>query len=360
MNVPSAVRKSVLVYRLGSLGDTLLALPVFHSIRRKYPDSRIVALTNIPVNAKAPALLTVLQGTGLIDGAINYPLGLRDTAELLRLRREIAVERFAVAVNLTAARGWWKGIRDKLFLHLCGIPKVLGTPWRRADVIRVGDRESGLFEWEAKRLARRALAIGDIDLVSNESWELNLTSEEIAIAERILIAGNIDRPFVAVSVGTKVDVKDWTEPNWRSFIRELSDRFPITPIVAFGSEEESDRTEKCLEGWGGPKLNLCGKVSLRVLAAVLRKSKLFIGHDSGPMHLAATVGVPCVAIFAARNLPGQWYPRGHRNTVLYNQTSCYGCELEVCPVYDKMCIRGITVSEVVNAAVNYLRVTEQV
>jgi lipopolysaccharide heptosyltransferase III len=57
--------KSVLVYRLGSLGDTLIALPVFHFLRKKFPESHIVALTNRPVQSKAPAMASVLEHTGL-------------------------------------------------------------------------------------------------------------------------------------------------------------------------------------------------------------------------------------------------------------------------------------------------------
>jgi hypothetical protein len=57
--------KSVLVYRLGSLGDTLIALPVFHFLRKKFPEIHIVALTNRPVESKAPAMASVLEHTGL-------------------------------------------------------------------------------------------------------------------------------------------------------------------------------------------------------------------------------------------------------------------------------------------------------
>jgi heptosyltransferase-3 len=81
----------------------------------------------------------------------------------------------------------------------------------------------------------------------------------------------------------------------------------------------------------------------------MRGAALFFGHDSGPMHLAAAVGLPCVAVFCARAKPGVWFPWGSRLKVIYHQTDCFGCELQVCSKYGKKCISSITVEEVLSA-----------
>jgi ADP-heptose:LPS heptosyltransferase len=64
------------------------------------------------------------------------------------------------------------------------------------------------------------------------------------------------------------------------------------------------------------------------------------------MHLAASVQTPCVAIFAARNLPRVWFPYGDRHRILYHHVNCQGCGLETCIVEKKKCITSITVDEV--------------
>jgi ADP-heptose:LPS heptosyltransferase len=64
------------------------------------------------------------------------------------------------------------------------------------------------------------------------------------------------------------------------------------------------------------------------------------------MHLAACVGVPCVAVFSARNIPRQWLPRGNFNEILYHRTDCAGCGLEVCTAQKKKCLSAISVDEV--------------
>src|SRR3990167_5361090 len=67
----------------------------------------------------------------------------------------------------------------------------------------------------------------------------------------------------------------------------------------------------------GKKINLCGKLSVRETAAVIECAQLFIGHDSGPMHLASAVKTPSVAIFSRHAKPGCWYPLGQHHKVLY-------------------------------------------
>ena len=86
------------------------------------------------------------------------------------------------------------------------------------------------------------------------------------------------------------------------------------------------------EHGGGPVVNLCGKLTPRESAAAFERARMFVGHDSGPMHLAAAVQTPCVAIFAARNIPRVWFPFGEQHRVVYHRVDCMGCGLETCVV----------------------------
>src|ERR1700751_5875565 len=79
----------VLIYRLGSLGDTTVALPCFHLIERAFPNAQRRLLTNFPVHSKAPAAAAVLGDSGLVHGYMRYAAGTRNPAELLRLAGEI-------------------------------------------------------------------------------------------------------------------------------------------------------------------------------------------------------------------------------------------------------------------------------
>src|SRR5580704_16378023 len=77
--------KRVLIYRMGSLGDTLIALPALHLVARVFPDVERRLLTNVPVNAKAPPAASILENTNLVHGYFRYAVGTRSPRELLAL-----------------------------------------------------------------------------------------------------------------------------------------------------------------------------------------------------------------------------------------------------------------------------------
>lgn len=300
---------NVLIYRLGSLGDMVIALPCFHLIRKVYPDSKITILTNQPVSGKAAPALAILENSGLCDEAITYPVGIRNVSDLAQMRQIIRQMQPEVLVNLAAGRGFLKSLRDYLFFRSCGIKKIVGTPWRRRD-LRVRQMSSGEYEPEAERLVSRLTSLGEIDLANPRHWELKLTQAERNQASELLPPDQ--KNFIAVSVGTKLKVRDWGEDNWEQLLVLLSKTMPDTTLVLLGSPDEWERSEKLSQVRTGGHVNLCGKTTPRVSAAILERCRLFIGHDSGPMHLASVTGVPTLGLFSWHNPPGQWFP-GHRS-----------------------------------------------
>jgi ADP-heptose:LPS heptosyltransferase len=346
---PAAVRR-VLIYRLGSLGDTLVALPALNLVARAFPQAERRMLTNVPVNVKAPPAAAILEHTGLVDGFFRYAVGTRNIVELLRLWWTLWRWRPDVLVYLGSARGVESAQRDERFFRMCGIRRMIGVPvtddmqrnhWQEAEKA---------LEPEAERLARNIVELGDARLDDPASWDLHLTDGEKARADAALgqVAG---MAMIAVSVGTKVQSKDWGRENWRALLGSVAAKYPGFGLALSGAPEESEASEFAAQLWheagGGPVVNLCGKLTPRESAAAFRRARLFIGHDSGPMHLAAAVQTPCVAIFAARNKPRVWFPYGKQHHVVYHQTECWGCGLETCVVERKRCLTSITVDEVV-------------
>jgi ADP-heptose:LPS heptosyltransferase len=347
----SSSTKRVLIYRLGSLGDTLVAIPALHLVARSFPDAERRMLTNFPVTVKAPPAAAILENSGLVQGYFRYSTGTRHPGELLSLWWQIIRWRPQVLVYMGGSRGIKSARRDAAFFHFCGIRRLIGVPVTEdMQQNRWQDSEQAL-EPEGARLARNLAELGDARLDDSESWDLRLTAEEHARAAEALgpAAG---RPILAVSVGTKVQAKDWGRENWRSLLGELAVRYPGYALTLSGSPQESEASEFAADGWretcttGGPVINLCGRLTPRESAAAFAKAKLFIGHDSGPMHLAAAVQTPCVAIFAARNRPRVWFPYGKIHRVLYHRTDCWGCGLETCTIERKKCITSISVEEV--------------
>jgi ADP-heptose:LPS heptosyltransferase len=287
----------------------VVALPCFHLIRRTNPGSKITLLTNLPVLEKAAPAIAILENSGLCDDAIHYPVATRKLSELTQVRQKIRELRPDLFVNLAAGRGLLKSLRDVLFFRSCGIKRMVGTPLRNRD-LRVQQMKESEYEPESLRLVSRLSALGEVDLADRQFWQLRITGNERDQAADLLPSRQSQ--FIAVSVGTKVHAKDWGEENWFSLLTLLSEAMPDVTLILLGSPDEWDRSEKMSRAWAGNCANLCGKTPPRISAAVLERCGLFIGHDSGPAHLAGVVGVPTLALFSWHNPPGQWFP-GHRS-----------------------------------------------
>ncbi|HUC61865.1 MAG TPA: glycosyltransferase family 9 protein [Alphaproteobacteria bacterium] len=341
--------RRVLIYRLGSLGDTLVALPCFHLIARRLPKAERRMLTIHPVGAKAAPVESILGGTGLIHGTMRYPQGLRDPRVFLELAREIGRWRPDLIIYLAEPRRAWTVWRDVAFFKLCGVDAILGAPLDR-DRREHRARADGTWEPEAERLARCLAPLGDAAVGRRESWDLHLGAREIEAADAALAGWDGARGFLALGIGTKLQPNDWGDARWRATLEALGQRHADLGLVAIGVAEESERSARLLAAWPGPTLNLCGALAPRESAALLRRARLFLGHDSGPMHLAATVATPTVAVFSARNKPGTWFPYGPGHRPIYHRTPCFGCGLVVCERLKKICITSIAAEEAVAAA----------
>lgn len=343
--------KRVLLYRIGSLGDTVVALPSLHLVARAFPDAERRLLTNFPIEVKAPPAAAVLQGTGLVHGYFRYSVGTRSPRELLALWWQLIRWRPQALVYLAGARGIKAARRDVLFFRLCGIRRMIGAPLTEEMQQNRPDPVDGAMEYESERLARSISELGDARLDDPASWDLHLTSAEHARATEVLalIAG---RPLIAVSIGTKVQANEWGRENWRELLARLGTDYPDHALVLTGAAIDTEASEFIAEGWRrsskskSPALNLCGQLTPRESAAVFSRAAVFLGHDSGPMHLAAAVQTTCVAVFSARGKPRVWFPYGSKHRVLYHRVDCWGCNLETCIVEKKKCIASIAVEEV--------------
>ena len=325
-------------------------------------------LTSFPPSAKAPASSAVLDHTGLVHGYLRYTYGTRNLKELVALWWRIARWRPEVLVYMGGPRGIAAAKRDALFFRLCGIRRLVGVPDREdtQEYARDFGHEPKLespyvpglpLEYECSRLARSLAELGDARLDDPSSWDLHLTQAEQARADAVLkpITG---QPFIAISLGTKNQSNEWGNDNWHQLLIRVAQMYPDHALVLCGAPVEKEASDYVSSGWSTasttPVLNFCGALSPRESAAVFARAKLFIGHDSGPMHLAASVQTRCVGIFSARNLPRVWFPYGKRHRIVYHNVECQNCRLQTCIVEQKKCILSITVDEVLREVVAQL------
>jgi heptosyltransferase III len=307
---------TVLIFRIGSLGDTIVALPCFHQVARSFPNSRRIVITVDPALQNAAAVESVLGNSGLIHGAIYFPPPPRTLRDLWALGRYIR-QSGATTLVYVADRDFVRTIRDVLFFRACGIRHIIGAPLTRDLRYPQIDPRTGDTEREAERLARCLSPLGEIDVNDPAMWELHLQPDDLRVADATLAALQ-GHDFVAIGLGGKDSTKDWGDENWSALFKMMAARQFVINLVFFGSDNEFNRANTMATHWPQPALNLCGRLSPRESAAVMRQALFYLGHDTGPMHLAAAVGVPCVGIFGRANVPKSWHPIGAKHRLIHN------------------------------------------
>lgn len=312
---PAPQDQTIVIYRLGSLGDTVVALPCFHRIVDSFPGARRLVLTNRPVSSKAAPLEAILGPGSFIDGVIEYPIRTRDPGELLRVAGALRSTGADTLIYLGGGRGRLRVLRDVALFRACGLRRIIGAPLSR-DLEHPRLDAAGCEEPEAERLARCLAPLGPIDLHARSAWDLRLTPEELREGDAVLEPFG-SGAFIAVNTGGKVAEKDWGEAAWAAMLTELARRAPGLGLLFLGASDDSGRAERLATFWRGPSVNACGMLSPRASAAALRRASAFVGHDSGPLHLAAAMGVRCIGLFGGYNRPRRWHPYGQGHHVFH-------------------------------------------
>lgn len=345
----------ILVYRTGQIGDTIIALPAMWAVRRQFPSVYLCLLTGQHAQSNFVLATEVLPRAGLFDDILTYPTDLSGVgfrtlpAALLKIRRQ----HFDTLIYLAPRIRLPKQVRrDLIFFWLAGIRRFIGH--RGFEPLQTPGDGSPLFEveQEANHLLKRLSLSGiPVPPPDQRAIELHLTEKEHGQATSWLAHCLGERlgklPLIAIGPGSKSPSKMWPEQRFLELGKLLIDRLGIYPII-FGGPEDRALGERLISQWGIGS-NAAGELSVRQAAAAMTRCCLYVGNDTGTMHLAAAVGLPCIAIFAAIDWPGRWHPYGSGHIVLRKSVPCEGCRLEVCSEHDMICLRQIEVADVLAA-----------
>jgi heptosyltransferase III len=339
--------RRVLVHRPGALGDTVVAIPALRAIRRHFGGASTICL----LHERVPGIVSpreVLAVTGLVDGYASYPSGadvVTRTVAAVRLWRTLRRERFDCVVNLVAsARSEGSVAREAAFFRSIGIPQRIGFRSFRA-VPRFTPSAGRTVDGEheavtlLRRLADDGLALAgdetDIPLIEPPPAELEGARQWLA-ARRSLP----DRPLVVICPGTRQPAKAWPVERFAEIGHRLvSARYE--PLVV-GGEAERHITATLVDGWGAG-IAAAGEGSVLRSAALMRHAAFAVGLDTGAIHVAAAVGLRCIAIFSNKDHPGRWSPLGDGHRIVRSSTPCGPCLRTVCGVPGHPCMNDISV-----------------
>jgi heptosyltransferase-1 len=158
---------------------------------------------------------------------------------------------------------------------------------------------------------------------------------------------------IIMHIGAGNDFRDWGAKNL-SALAELLARQTGAKIVLVGAESDGERAEHIRQKTPRSIFSLAGKINFIELREVISRAALFIGPDSGPMHIAATTKTPIVALFGP-TLPANFSPWRAEATLVEKDLDCRPCKQRRCVTDDFRCLRTITPAEVFQACLKYLK-----
>lgn len=342
----------ILVRATNWVGDAIMALPALRAVRGRFPDAQIAILAR-------PYVADIYREQGICDRLIPFdPLGEHSgLSGRERLGGELRAERFDVALLLQNAFdaawlawraaipqriGYARDARSLLLTKALPVPKPGEIPAHEQFYYLELLRRAGWLE----------------NLIGERSISLHLSAQSKQLAEESLREAGSRPNTVRVAIGAGASygsAKCWQPEKFADTANRLAKQFDAD-IVLFGTQAEGQVSSAIAAGMRRPPIDLTGKTAIADLPALLSQCHLFIGNDSGAMHVAAAVGLPVVAVFGPTD-PDGTAPVTPRCTIVQEKPYCSPCFLRRCPT-DHRCMTRITPHAVEVAARSWLASAE--
>ncbi len=327
--------KKILIRGPNWVGDAVLAIPALKAVRSNFPNAEITLLVR-------PWVAGLFTSAPFIDRVWTEakPTKLGDWT---RITRNIRAFEFDLALLLP------NSFESALMMFLARVPNRIGyatdgRAWMLTDSIAPSAETQHQVQYyldltKAIRAETNSLSI-----------EIEATAEERAEARKLLAEEGIARGtrFLVLNPGAAYgSAKRWHEDRFADVADILAAEMDCG-VAMIGSEGERPIAEQIRARMKRRVAILSGQTSLETLIGVLAESSLMITNDSGPMHIAAALGVPTVAVFGSTD-ERVTSPVGRRTRVVKNPVECSPCLLRECPI-DHRCMNGVTVGDVCKAA----------
>jgi ADP-heptose:LPS heptosyltransferase len=320
--------QKICVLHLNQIGDLVFSLPFLRALRENNPSSMIHSV--IP-----PHLKDLLIHSPYVDRLVYRGRGIKNR---LRLLNEIRRNRYDLLITLSRSE-------ECLLLAAFSRAEVkVGfqkNPWDFG--LHIKEKMEGPPSWHNNFRLLRSL---NMDVKKKDYVNLLTFSPESRRPE--------DREkYVVISAGTssRRRIKEWEEEKFGDLIVQLRQRFALQPVLVGGEESQAvneriiQRVKEKANGQKfGPVDNLAGKTDLVELCDLLKHASLFVGVDSGIMHLASSFDIPVVGIFGPTD-PSYVGPQNVRSRVVRaEEMACVPCHLKGCK--ERECMKKLDVQKV--------------
>lgn len=323
----------ILLIRTDHIGDVLLSLPVATALKKQFPRLKVDMLVRSRV---AP----LLRGHPDLNDVIicDRENGSSHGKKVLSLRRELRSNRYEVAVVLHPT---W---RDALVPFLSGIPARVGTAYRFYSFLfnlKVGEHRKHNLKHESEYNLGLLRPLGiDYGKSGRPLPRVYLRPDELRKGREILeeLGVSLTRPLVILHPGSAGSSLRWPLRRFAELADLVVSKTEAQVFVSWGPEEK-DLSRYLRRLASAPVFSFPVPVDLRTLFSVYKQAAVFVGNSTGPMHLAAAVGLPVIAVFSPVKATSEvrWGPLGENHTVFVPPVKvCDSCRGEKCQYFDCM------------------------
>jgi heptosyltransferase I len=331
---PALNSARILLIKPSSLGDIVHAFPVVAAIKTQWPASHVTWLVK-------------RQWADLVDRAEGvdhvWPVEMT-VGSWIREGLALRAQRFDLALDLQGL------FRSGILARLSGAPSRIGfangregSPWFYTQRVPVLSPDIHAVDRYLSVVAALGASMSD-----KPRFGFRLLEKDMATVRELSRRKgfSVDRPWVAMNIGARWLTKRWPLKSFAAVVDQLYEAH-LGPVVMIGGSEERVDTNRLRALTDRPFIDLSGEIPLGCLPALLSKATAMVTNDSGPMHIAAGLGVPVVAMFgptsATRTGP---YGDGHR--VLSSQIPCSPCYSRVCRHHPELeCLHLINPTHVI-------------
>ena len=338
--------KRILVVKLDHLGDVILAAPAFSNLRQAYPNAELHALTGTwsrVVLERHPDVSTIFDYNAPAFSRTGQSTSLK---QAFQLYRELRRQKYDLVVEL---RGDWR---------TTGFSLLRLTPHRLSHAALQIENKLGLARFSGTHETTR-----NLDLLKHagiptpcQNATFSVTTEDKKWASDFLAIHKINKqyPLVAIHPGSPIPLKRWHPERYAELADWLIAR-KGTQILFLGVKDEVPIVTEIQRRMQGASINIAGETTLTQLASILQTCNMFIGNDSGPMHLAAAVGTPTIGLYGPGD-PTRFAPIGVTCRTIRPKFDCPPCSGTTCRFGKKGCMSEIQVTDVIQVleAAQYL------
>jgi ADP-heptose:LPS heptosyltransferase len=343
MPPPQAPRR-ILIVRTGAIGDVANALVLASALKRGLAGAQIGWVVH-------PLAAPLVSGHPDVDRVHLWRRG-QGWAGLRALLGELRSARYDTAIDLQRLQ------KSALLARLCGAPRVVGFERRRT--------KECSWVWTKERIAAGPPQTHMLDtylrmaahFVAAPAAERRLPMDPSAEAWAAARLAEFGAPPLLLNLGATKAANRWEPERFGRLAAARAGR-GLGPLALIGGPADREAAQGALAAGAGASgaVDLVGRTDLPQLIALLRRARLFVGCDTGPMHLAAAVGCPVLALFGAaderRTGPYGEDRRGRRHLVLRETPPCAPCGKRVCPLPRHACMLDLEVERVAAAALQH-------